>query len=117
MRQLQISGEVLTDEASIKRYSVDMSHYLVKPMMIAVPANQEDIAKIIAYSKEEAIPITPRGAGSNQSGSAVGPGIIVLFSKMNAITKRAGRRVKVQPGIIHQQLESATEHRWTSCSL
>ena len=105
MRQLQISGEVLTDEASIKRYSVDMSHYLVKPMMIAVPADQDDIAKIIAYSKEEAIPITPRGAGSNQSGSAVGPGIIVLFSKMNAITKRAGRRVKVQPGIIHQQLE------------
>ena len=104
MRQLQISGEVLNDEASIKKYSVDMSHYLVKPMMIAVPANQEDIAKTITYAKEEAIPITPRGAGSNQSGSAVGPGIIVLFSKMNAITKREGRRVKVQPGIIHQQL-------------
>ncbi len=105
LRQLQISGEVLTDEASIQRYSTDMSHYMVKPMMIAVPANQEDVAKIIAYSKEEAIPITPRGAGSNQSGSAVGPGIIVLFSKMNATTKREGRRVKVQPGIIHQQLD------------
>ena len=96
---------MLTDEASIKRYSIDMSHYIVKPMMIAVPANQDDITKIIAYSKEEAVPITPRGAGSNQSGSAVGPGIIVLFSKMNATKKREGRRVKVQPGIIHQQLD------------
>ena len=105
MRQLQISGEVLTDETSIKRYSTDMSHYLVKPMMIAAPLDQEDLAKIIAYSKEEAIPITPRGAGSNQSGSAVGSGIIVLFSKMNVITKREGLRVKVQPGIIHQKLD------------
>jgi len=105
LRQLQISGEVLSDEASIKRYSTDMSHYEVKPTMIAVPANQEDVAKTIAYSKETAIPLTPRGAGSNQSGSAVGPGIIVLFSKMNAAIKREGRRVKVQPGMIHQLLD------------
>jgi FAD/FMN-containing dehydrogenase len=105
LRQLQISGEVLTDEASIKSYSTDMSHYMVKPMMIAIPANQEDLAQIISYAKEQGIPITPRGAGSNQSGSAVGPGIIVLFSKMNVTTSRDGRRVKVQPGIIHQQLD------------
>lgn len=105
MRRLQISGEVLTDEVSIKKYSTDMSHYTVKPMMIAVPANQEDLEKIIAFAKEETIPVTPRGAGSNQSGSAVGPGIIVLFSEMTATTMRNGRRVKVQPGKIHQQLD------------
>ena len=105
MRQLQISGEVLTDEASIKKYSTDMSHYTVKPMMIAVPANTEDLLRIVAYSKEEAIPLTPRGAGSNQSGSAVGSGIIVLFSKMTTTIMRKGRTVKVQPGIIHQVLD------------
>ena len=105
MRQLQISGEVLTDGASIKKYSIDMSHYAVKPLMIAVPTNEEDLAKIIAYSKAEAVPITPRGGGSNQSGSAVGSGIIVLFSKMHAIIEREGRRVRVQPGVIHQQLD------------
>jgi FAD/FMN-containing dehydrogenase len=105
VRQRQISGEVLTDEASIKSYSADMSHYMVKPMMIAIPTNQDDLPKIIDYAKEEAIPITPRGAGSNQSGSAVGPGIIILFSKVTATLKRQGRRVKVQSGIIHQQLD------------
>lgn len=82
-----------------------MSHYTVKPKMIAIPAHQEDIAKIIAFSKEEAIPITPRGAGSNQSGSAVGSGIIVLFSEMTATNKREGRSVTVQPGKIYQQLD------------
>jgi FAD/FMN-containing dehydrogenase len=102
---LQISGEVLVDEASLKTYSVDMSHYSVKPQIVAIPANEDDIAKIIAYAKQESIPLTPRGAGSNQSGSAVGSGIIVLFSKMNAVIKREGQRVRVQSGVIHQFLD------------
>ena len=106
MRQnLQISGEVLVDEASLKTYSVDMSHYSVKPQMVAIPVSEDDMAKIIAYARQESMPLTPRGAGSNQSGSAVGSGVIVLFSKMNAVIKREGRRVRVQPGIIHQFLD------------
>ncbi len=103
--KLQLAGEVFWDEASLKAYSGDMSHYSVKPRMVAVPANENDIDKLIVYAKEESIPITPRGAGSNQSGSAVGPGIIVLFSKMNAAIKRDGRRVRVQSGMIHQVLD------------
>lgn len=103
--KLQISGELFSDEASLRAYSVDMSHYSVKPKMVAVPANEDDIAKLIAYAKQESIPITPRGAGSNQSGSAVGSGIIVLFSNMNATLKKDGRRVTVQSGAIHQALD------------
>jgi len=105
LKQLRISGEIFSDETTINAYSFDMSHYHVKPKMIAVPANEEDIARIVAYSKEERVPITPRGAGSNQSGSAVGRGIIVLFSKMTGIMKRDGRKVMVQPGIVHQRLD------------
>ncbi|MGA3110521.1 MAG: FAD-binding oxidoreductase [Candidatus Bathyarchaeia archaeon] len=89
--KLQIACEVFSDEASLKAYSMDMSHYSIKPQMVAVPANEEDIAKLIAYAKQESIPITPRGAGSNQSGSAVGPG--------------NGRRVRVQSGVIHKVLD------------
>ncbi len=103
--KLQIAGEVYSDEASLKAYSVDMSHYSVKPRIVAVPANEDDLGKIIAYAKQESTPITPRGAGSNQSGSAVGAGIIVLFSKMNATIKKEGRRVRVQSGAIHQALD------------
>jgi glycolate oxidase len=105
MGQLQISGQILTDEASLKAYSADMSHYSVKPKMIAVPASEDDLSKIIDYAREESVPVTPRGAGSNLSGSAVGSGIIVLFSKMNRITRREGRNVSVQPGTVHKQLD------------
>jgi FAD/FMN-containing dehydrogenase len=103
--KLQLAGEIYSDEASLKAYSTDMSHYSVKPQMVAVPANEQDIDMLIAYAKQNSIPITPRGAGSNQSGSAVGSGMIVLFSKMNAIAKRNGRRVRVQSGIIHRVLD------------
>ena len=62
-------------------------------------------AKSSRTQNRNRLPITPRGAGSNQSGSAVGAGIIVLFSKMNATIKRKGRRVRLQSGAIHQVLD------------
>ncbi len=105
MRELWISGEVFSDEASLIRFSADMSHYAIKPKLVVVPRNEADIAEIVVYAKQEKLPLTPRGAGSNQSGSSVGSGIVVLFSKMISLNAKQGRRVKVQPGIVHQQLD------------
>lgn len=101
-----IRGEVRTDEASIETYSRDWSHYRVRPKMVAVPADTADVLEIVEFGKERSIPITARGAGSNQSGSAVGEGIIVLSSRLNRILSRNGRRVLVQPGIIYDTLDA-----------
>ncbi|UCG70093.1 MAG: FAD-binding oxidoreductase, partial [Thermoplasmata archaeon] len=61
------------------------------------------------YSKKYNIPITPRGAGSNLSGSAVGSGMVVLFEKMNKLLEIKGNRVRVQPGIIYNKLNKEVE--------
>ena len=103
-RKLEISGKVLTDEVSLERFSKDMSHYAVKPALVAIPKDEQDVAEILRYAKEQMIPLTPRGAGSNQSGSAVGSGILVLFSEMNKVTQRRNSRVTVQPGIIYDHV-------------
>jgi glycolate oxidase len=105
MRQLEISGEVLTDTTALQKYASDMSHYSLLPKVVAFPRNEEDLSAILAYAMEEKVPLTPRGAGSNQSGSSVGSGILTLFTKMNAVLSRQGNRVRVQPGVIHQQLD------------
>ncbi len=104
-RNLNISGQVFDDEATLKNYSIDMSHYAVKPRLVAIPENEDDVAKIIDYSKEEDVSLTCRGAGSNQSGSSVGSGIVVLFSGMNRIIHRSGSYVTVQPGVVYAQLD------------
>jgi glycolate oxidase len=95
-----IKGEVLTDDASLTRFSQDMNHYRIRPKMVAVPKDEEDVATILDYAKKTATPITARGAGSNMSGVAVGKGIVVLFRDVHSVLRRQGRLITVQPGAI-----------------
>jgi FAD/FMN-containing dehydrogenase len=103
---LDIKGSILTERESLEIYSRDLSGYAVRPKMVVVPEDEEDVSRIIRYSKANSIPITPRGAGSNQSGSAVGSGIIVLFNRMNRVVAKRGKRVRVQPGIVYGTLDA-----------
>jgi FAD/FMN-containing dehydrogenase len=106
MPDLNIKGSVLDDEDSLETYSKDLSGYKVKPKMVITPEDEEDILKIIEYSKTNSIPVTARGSGSNQSGSAVGSGIIILFHQMNHMITNRGAIVKVQPGIVYGTLDT-----------
>ena len=105
--KLKIAGSVFYDEAHLESYSTDLSHYSIRPKMMAIPAGEDDVQELVAFSKKESIPITPRGAGSNQSGSAVGSGILLLSSAMKSVISRNGRKVKVGPGIIYDSLDKS----------
>jgi FAD/FMN-containing dehydrogenase len=74
--------------------------------MVAVPASEGDIEVLVAFAARESIPITARGAGSNQSGSAVGSGIILLSDALNRINRKNGRLVGAGPGIDYEDLDS-----------
>src|SRR5207248_11035156 len=57
-------------------------------------------------------PITARGGGTSLSGQSIGPGLIVDVSKhLNKIEAidREGRRARVQPGVVLDQLNRAAE--------
>jgi FAD/FMN-containing dehydrogenase len=105
MGELKISGDMLTDQASLNRYSSDMSHYSLVPRIVAIPKDEGDVEEILTYSSRESIAITPRGSGSNQSGSAVGEGIVILFSAMKDVVTMGSRSAKVQPGMIYDTLD------------
>lgn len=105
MERPDIRGEVRTDDATLDRYSVDWSRYTLRPMMVTLPEDSADVRGIVDFAREHALPVTPRGAGSNQSGSAVGEGVIVLFSRMNGILSLDGTKVRVQPGVIYDTLD------------
>ena len=46
-----ISGEVLWDKEILNYYSVDSSSYQIKPKVVVFPKNQNDILKIIKFSR------------------------------------------------------------------
>jgi len=102
-----VAGEVRFDTPSRLIYSTDASNYQMMPLGVVLPKTTDDVVATVTLCTEHGVPITPRGGGSSLCGSAVGPGVVLDFTKyMDAlldvdITQRCAR---VQPGLVLAQL-------------
>ena len=106
----RVKGEVQFDEVSRILYSTAACMYQIKPMGVVKPRDTEDVKAVLEYAYGHGIPITPRGVGSSLAGQAVGPGIILDFTKyMNQILQLdiSNNQVRVQPGLIYEGLNRA----------
>jgi len=99
-----IKGTVYEDAATLERYSRDMSGYHLKPQLVVLPANEENVLNLLEFAQARAIPITPRGAGSNLSGSAVGKGLLLHFRNMTELRGAKDSMASVQPGVVYRDL-------------
>ena len=98
-------GEILVDPLSQALYATDGSLHQVTPFGVACPRDREDVLTLIRYAAENRLPIVPRGAGTSVGGEALGSGIIIDFSRhMNKIEEIGVQTVRVQPGVVHSQL-------------
>ena len=105
-------GEVLNDSWSRQIYSVDASHYEIKPAAVVCPADEHDVQRLCEYSSSNKIPITARGAGTGLLGQSLSSGIVLDFSKhMNKIIEIDNDYVTVQPGIVKGVLDKELKKR------
>lgn len=104
MTALKIQGRVLHDKKTIEKYSHDSSSYSMKPALVIIPKGEEDIIATVRYARQKHLPITGRAAASNVCGSALGRGIVIDFSSMKSLISRRGRSVRIQPGMIYDEL-------------
>ncbi len=90
------------DWATLKAYSVDASIYNIPPQAVVLPEGEEDIEVVMDYAVRRGIPLTPRAAGTNLTGSAIGPGIIVDISRMNRVLEVNPEEqwARIQPGLV-----------------
>ncbi|HOV12178.1 MAG TPA: FAD-linked oxidase C-terminal domain-containing protein [Bacteroidales bacterium] len=110
--QQSLDGDLLTDESNLTIYSTDASLYFDRPLAVAVPKNEKDLEKLIAFASANNIPLTPRAAGTSLAGQATGSGIIVDISKhFRKILKLNTRErfVIVQPGVVRDELNKFLE--------
>jgi FAD/FMN-containing dehydrogenase len=113
--QEHLAGEVFATSNMRQHFSTDGSIFTVTPALIVYPRNENDVRKAARFTWQLAergrvIPITPRGAGTNQSGAAIGSGIIMSFpAHMNKILEFDGKTgvVTVEPGINYGKLQQA----------
>jgi FAD/FMN-containing dehydrogenase len=105
----ELEGEVLFDAFNRGRYSTDASIYQIEPIGVVVPKTAADIDAAIGIARDAGVPVLPRGAGTSQCGQTVGEALVIDVSKyLNGIVEldEQARRVRVQPGIVLDQLNA-----------
>ncbi|MBA0051111.1 FAD-binding oxidoreductase [Streptomyces sp. AJS327] len=100
-------------DASARRraeYSSDASLYRVPPAAVAFPRSADDIEATLDVCRTTGVPLTARGAGTSIAGNAVGPGVVLDFSRhlrrVRHLDPEAGTAV-VEPGVVLDQLQRA----------
>lgn len=111
--QEHLTGEV-TVEADARRYfATDGSIFALMPSIVMYPQNENDVRKAARFTWQLAergrvIPMTARGAGTDQAGAALGAGIMVAFpAHMNRIVEFDSKTgvVVVEPGLNYGKLQ------------
>ena len=102
-------GQLFTDPASLLTYEVDAGVDRGVPDGVVLPHSAQDVARIVRWAAEHAVPLVGRGAGTGLSGGAVAEhgGLIVEFSRMNRVldVDVYGRSAVVEPGLINLRLD------------
>ncbi|WP_376783463.1 FAD-binding and (Fe-S)-binding domain-containing protein [Miniimonas arenae] len=106
-------SRVTQADASRRRraeYSSDASNYRVVPEVVTFPRHTDEVLAILDVARRHRSPITARGAGTSVAGNAVGPGVVIDFSRhLNAIGEidPVARTAVVQPGVVMSSLQQA----------
>ncbi len=111
--QEHLVGEVMTSTDARRYFATDNSILQLAPALVVYPRNENDVRKTARFSWQLAergrvIPLTPRGTGMNQSGAAIGSGIVLVFpAHMNRILEidTKSNTVTVEPGINFGKLQ------------
>ncbi|MGW5665874.1 FAD-binding and (Fe-S)-binding domain-containing protein [Streptomyces sp. NPDC003758] len=102
---------VETGPGSTGLYAYDASNYRVPPRAVVFPRSDDDVVAVLRACRDARIPVTARGGGTSMAGNAVGPGVVLDFSRyMNRILDidPVARTARVQSGVVLDALRSAT---------
>ena len=105
-----VRGDVAADAGTRALYATDASNYRVPPRAVVLPRCVEDVAAVMGVCREFRVPLTARGAGTSIAGNAIGPGVILDFSRyLDAVVDLdpVTRLARVQPGVVLDSLQAA----------
>lgn len=115
--QEHLVGEVMTSTDARRYFSTDASIMALPPALVVYPRNENDVRKTARFTWQLAergrvIPITARGAGSDQTGASLGNGIMMVFpAHLNRILEldtKSGN-VTVEAGINYGKLQQTLQ--------
>lgn len=111
--RLAASG-LLYDTAGdrLDAYSYDASNYRVRPLAVVFPSTIDDVVAVVGICREDGVPIISRGGGTSMAGNAIGPGVVLDFSRhMHRIRSvdEAAMTADVDPGVVLASLSNEVQ--------
>jgi len=109
--QKQMKGEVRTDLPSRHAVSHDASIYELVPDVVIEPKDAQDIERIVNFVQTHKkhypkLSITPRSAGTDMSGGAIGNSILIeMTPHFNKIEALKNNILQVQPGAFMRDID------------
>lgn len=115
--QEHLLGEVMTATDARRYFATDASIFTLPPAIVVYPRNENDVRKTARFTwqlaeRGRSVPVTARGAGTDQSGAALGSGIMLVFpAHMNRIIEFDSKSgaVTVEPGLNYGKLQQTLE--------
>ncbi|KAA0022776.1 FAD-binding oxidoreductase [Antrihabitans cavernicola] len=108
--ELASAGVVLdTDARRLAEYAYDASNYRVPPLAVAFPHSADETATVVRECALRGIAITSRGGGTSMAGNAIGPGVVIDFSRhMSRVlaVDEVARTATVEPGVVLSDLQA-----------
>ncbi len=106
-----VAAGIQADSGTLTRslYSSDASLYRVPPAAVCRPRTVTELIDIVDAARGAGLPLTMRGAGTSIAGNAVGPGLVVDCSRLDAIAHvdPGAHAAIVEPGVIPARLTAA----------
>jgi FAD/FMN-containing dehydrogenase/Fe-S oxidoreductase len=107
---LRRAGVTAVDDSPRRRaeYSTDASLYRVVPAAVVFPRDASEVAAVLEVCRSLGVPLTARGAGTSIAGNAVGPGVVLDFSRhLNRIhsVDPESATALVDPGVVLDSLQ------------
>lgn len=106
-----IKGAVITEEKHRQEYSRDAGIYELVPELVVQPQDGKDIEKIVSFVTKNkhshpSLAITPRSAGTDMSGGAIGHSIVLdMLPHFNQIKGLDGGILHTQPGVYMRDID------------
>ncbi len=112
-------GDIEHDDETLTKYSHDASLLEIRPKLVLFPKDSNDVQNLVKWvdlhkehspDGEPGLSITPRCAGTDMSGAAIGPSLVIDFTrymnKLIAFDKKD--EITVQPGMFYRDFEKIT---------
>ena len=117
LRQLKklLPGEIFLEPATLAKYAGDKWFAVHQPDAVALPRSTKSVSKILQFSSQHKIPVTPRGAGHGYVGGCVPMhgGIALSTERMKKILEinPADFVAVVQPAVNTAEFQKKCESR------